>query len=591
MKQLIEEIRDSLKNPYYIALLVILGAATFLRFRYAFFEGMWVDEGRYARVGFELSNHLLSYSTTEAWRGQITGFPPVYPYMIALSTYIFGKTDFAVRIVSPIMGVAGTGLTYLLGREMKNRETGIIAAALVAVSPVFWFLSERILVGATFAALYTAALFLLYYGLEEREYSKYAIWALGPVVMLNILTKQPAYTLGIIVPVYFLYKKRAELREVLVDRVEIRKSVLYENTLTDRNYYISAGLALLTIGPWMLRNMSVCNFPLCGLSRAAKFADASSPAAWASSQGPFFFILNLPAVVSIGVSILIALRVGQYLLQWSDRDADMLVKYSAATLGLLAVTYLSVPRLVPMVLLTSIALYATNDAEKLLWISIGIGIGFMSIPTIKVPRYIVFVVPALVTVAAISVYSISDWLSYQLETDDLTTIRIAAIIMLPLLFMSYAQGLNTVSQGGFAQLEPAGDWIDRNAPEDASITGSSPTPLRYYVYPRNSYRLPDNRTELRSFIQEKDISYVEVDIYERAQPKWAHTGLPPYRLHVSTVQQLRSGSLSPQQVASSYGQPPDYLEPVKSFGTTGVPLTQQNQQPVVIIYRVNRSGL
>lgn len=590
MKEILENIQEYLKNPYYIALLAIIGAAAFLRFRYAFFEGIWVDEGRYARLGFEISEHLLDYSTIDSWRGQVTSFPPVYPYLIALSTYIFGKTDFAVRTVSPLMGVLGTGLTYFLGREVKNREVGLIAAALVALNPVFWFLSERILVGATFAALYTASILALYYGLENREYSKYALWVLGPAVALAIMTKQPAYTLGIIVPVYFVHKKRKEIKEILIDRVSFKKSVFYQETLKDRNYYIGIGLGLLTLAPWMLRNMAVCSFPLCGLSRAAKFANTTSPPAWASAQGPFFFITNLPAVVTISVSALIAVRVIQYLLRQVDMDADRVVKYSAATLGLLAVAYSVTPKLVPMVLLSSIALYATNDAEKLLWLSIGVGIGFMSIPAIKVPRYIVFVVPMLVTIGAISLYSISDWLSKQLEIDSLNAIRVAAVVLLPLVFLSYSQGVTNISQGGYGQLEPAGNWIDENAPENSDVAGSSPTQLRYYVYPRMSYRLPGERGELRSFIRKKNISYIEIDIYERAQPQWAQTGIPPYRLPVSTVRDLRSGKTSPQQVLSSYGQAPDYLEPVKEFGSTQIPIMQQ-KQPMVIVYRVNQSEL
>lgn len=586
MNEIPEGTIEMLKKPRYLALLVILAGATYLRFRYAFFDGIWVDEGRYARIGTEISRHLLDYSVAEVWRGQITRFPPLYPYLIAFSTYIFGKTEFAVRIVSPLMGVMGVGITYVLGREIENLEVGLLAAALVAVNPIFWFLSERILVGATFATVYTAAMIALYYGLEDLRYSRYALWSLGPLVALNIMTKQPAYTLGLIVPIYFVYRKRQAFWEFIVEGVDFEDSKLHD-LLTERDYYITAGLGFVTLLPWMLRNYAVCSFPLCGLSKAAKFAGVSSSPAWASTGGPFYYITNAPAIITAGVGILVLVRIGQYLLEFSERDADMVIKYSAVTLGLLGLSYFLVPRLVPMVLLTSVALFATSDAEKLLWLWTGIGVGFMSIPGIKVPRYIVFVLPAIITVASISLYRVSDWMSYQIQSEQVTTMRVAALVLVPLLLMSYTQGMGNIAKGGYAHLEPAGNWLDGNAPADTNIASTSDPQMRFYVHPRMAYTLPNSESEFRDFLMEKNISYVQTDVYERAQAKWVQTGIPPYRLPASLVKDIRSGKVPAQEVADSYGKPPEYLEPVKSYGQTQVPLMKNQQQPMVIIYRVN----
>ncbi|MFB6213195.1 MAG: ArnT family glycosyltransferase [Candidatus Nanohaloarchaea archaeon] len=587
MTDFTDEITGRLKNPHYLLLLGILAMATFLRFRYAFFDGLWVDEGRYGRIAKELSTHILDYSVV--WRGQITSYPPVYPYLLAVSTYIFGKTDLAVRVVSPLMGVAGVGLTYLLGREMKTREIGLIAAAVVAVNPIFWFLSERILIGATFATLYTAAMLALYYGLEDREYSRYALWALGPLVSLNIMTKQPAYTLGVVIPLYFLYVHREELESFVVRGTSFRESGLYD-VFTDRDYYTAAGLGLLTLLPWMLRNTAVCSFPLCGLPRALDFAATTNQAAWASTQGPFYYILSMPGIMTALGTALVGLRVIQYIVDYADRDADTMVKAASTIIGLLATSYFLKPDLVPMVLLTSIAIFARSDAEKLLWLWAGIGIGFMSLGRVQVPRYIVFVIPALATVAAISLYSVSDWLAYQLDSSGVTAARLAVVLMVPVLFLSFAQGMQNISRGGYTYLEPAGEWLDSNLPEEANVGATSDPQMRYYIYPRMAYTLPKNQSKFKSFLREKNITHVEVDVYERAQAKWAQTGLPPYRLPVSTVQDLRAGRISPQQVGQSYGKPPGYLERVKSFGRTRVPLTQDQQQPMVIIYRVNLTG-
>lgn len=572
-------------NPYYMVLLAVLAFATFIRFENAFFQGLWVDEGRYARAALEIGSHPLSYSVTELWKGQITNFPPVFPYLLMVSSYIFPDPDFAIRVVSPIMGVATVAVSYFFGREMKNKVSGLILAALVAVNPVFWFLSERVLIGVTLTFLYTLTLFCLYYGLEDRDYSRYALWALGPLVVLSILSKQPAYTLGIIIPAYFLYRKKEELVDAWKNG--LKESELYKNTLTDRNYYMPIGLGVLFILPWMLRNISVCSFPLCGVQRSLSFATKEGGL---DIRGTFFFITNMPTVITLPLTILLGAAVGRYLLIRADRDPDYLIKYFTGLLLAGGVTYFTKIELLPMVVLTSIAFLAHRREEKLLWLAIGVGIGFMSIPVTKVPRYIVFVVPALLGVVSFLLYDFSEWLADVIDREEVDGWMIVAAVVLPLLFISFTQGSAMLAGQSFQHTESAGRWIDANAVENTSIMASSPKQVMFYAYPRFAYRAPDNSTQLRSFIQEKNIGYVAVDIYERAQPDWLMTDIPPYRLPRQTISKLRQGAVSPQEVAQRFKRPPEYLNPVKQFGQSQMPLSR-SKQPQMIIYKVNRTGL
>ncbi len=589
MKEFLEDIQEELQDRYFLVFLLILAIATFVRFQYAFFDGMWVDEGRYARIGTEISRHLLDYAVAESWHGQITSFPPLYPYLIALSTLVLGQTEVAVRVVSPLMGVAAVGITYFIGREMSSREVGLAAAALMALNPIAWFLSERILVGITFAAVYSAAVFCLYYGLEDREYSKYALWALGPLVALNILTKQPAYTLGLLIPIYFIYKKRNEFKEVLMEDIEFRKTKLYD-TITDANYYISGGLGFVFLLPWMLRNQAVCGVPLCGLARAVDFASKSTNPATSSVQGTFYYMVAMGTIMTLPIAFLLLSRAGYYVLKHADVNPDGLVKRGAAMLLLTGAAYVLMPRLAPMALISSVAFLARTDSEKLLWLWAGIGIGFMSIPNVKVPRYIVFVIPALTVIAGLALYDFTRWLSDALDSSAVTRGRMLAIIIIPLLLFSYVQGVGMANRGGFAQAEPAGEWLADNTPENATFAASSPAILRYYIYPRMAHRFPDNQSEFRDFVEENDINYIEVDVYERTQPAWVQLSIPPYRIPNEVRAQVQRGRLSAQQAASMFRNPPDYLTPVMRVGETRMPLSQQTQ-PVAMVYRINRSAM
>lgn len=586
----LEGVKELLKNRYLYLLVGVVLVGSYLRFREAFFTGMWVDEGRHARIGFELADHLLEYRAS--WLGDITAFPPVYTYLLGISSAVLGKTEFAVRIVSPLVGTIGVVLGYLLGREMWDRDAGIVLAALLAVNPLFWFLSTRMLVGATLTTVYTATVLALYVGMSDRNYYRYGLYLLGPLTALALITKQPAYTLGLLIPGYFVWRNRDQIMEFFNNLDDFRDTEFYTDILQDRNYYIGAGLGLLTILPWVGRNISSCGEVLCGASRAVSFAEVTQKPAWESTGGPFFYFLNMPSIITIPATALLVGIIGYYVIRKWDMDQDRMIKILAGTLVLNLAAYLVFPRLLPGILLLSIAFFAPTDKERLLWGWIALGIGIMSIPVVKVNRYVVFVIPALLAVVTFNTLRASERLRDMILEDKGTRSyrAIAALIVTPIIVMSLVSGLSMTQNQGFQALEPAGEWISDNTPEDAVIAGSSPTQTRFYAYPRQSLKLPNDEAEFENFLATNEVDYLLMDVYERAQPHWSQTGLPPYRLPVKTVQEIRGNEVTAEEVANSYGKPPDYLQQVQNFGDTRIPLTKSNQ-PQVMVYRVNQTSL
>lgn len=568
----------------------MLGLSTFFRFRYAFFDGMWVDEGRYARIALDIASHPLSY-TSEAPVGRgPPSLPPVFPYLLAVSSYIFPNADFAVRVVSPLLSVGAIGLTYRIGSEMKNKTTGLMAAVFLAIIPTFWFMSERILVEATLTAVYAAAIFSLYYGFEDREFSRYALYALGPLTAIAIMTKQPAYTLGPVILFYTAYKKW----EVLEELYEDFDAELLKNEFKD--FGIAVGLGALTLVPWSLNGLNTCGFPLCGLLSALSFATASSGgvnSAVFSVQSSFYFITALPGIVAVPVAALVFLRAAYYVLDLSD-EARVLARRLGAMTVLTVLAFVVQKKLVPMALISSLALLARTDHEKLLWLWTGIGIGFMSIPAVKVPRYITFVFPALAMISAITVYDLSGWIG-RITESSLGKYGTIALLLGLTLFLTFPQGIARMQQmdnpnSPMKAMEEAGNWLDRNTSENATIVASSNRQMMFYAYPRLAYFPKDNRTVFEQNLQERDVDYVVVDVYEKAQPRWMQY-MPPFRIPNSDRQALNQGRISPQQFSSRFGPSPDYLEQVKVFGRSRMPLTQSRAQPQFIVYRVNQTAL
>lgn len=592
-----KHLRKSFTNPYFLTLVGILMFSAYIRFSHAFFQGMWVDESIHGRLAKELPKHLLEYALPDK-AGAMVKRPPVYNYLITFSNMLFGGwigTDAAIRLVSPLMGTIGVASTYLLGREIKGKEVGLAAAALVSVNGIFWFLSERILMGVTLTTLFTTTLLVFYYGLEGRKYSKYAIWAWGPLLALTALSKQPGYVLAPIILVYFLYKKRGSISDYLMTDKELKDSELWD-ILTERNYYIAVGLFLVFMIPWMIRNMGVCGFPFCSFKMAFQTAIGGSGRA-IDVQGPLFFLFSLPGILSLPLFAVLAGKALKSGLDSFQADQDLMVKKVVLIILLVGGSFMFRKELVPLFLVSSIALLARSDGEKLLWIASGFGIGLMSLNSTKVARYIVFVVPSLVTLASIGFWELSNWMKANLPDmeifEPLDAWMILVVLLAPVLFTSFVQGQSMVTGHSFQALEPAGEWLGENAGPEQGVVATSPQ-MRYYTYPktpvRSANRIPHKETGFRNMLGEENVSFVMVDIYERTQPDWMNLGLPPYRLTPQKIRQIRSGQVSGRQVLQQYGRAPEYLTPFQSFGKTSMPLTNQTQ-PEVMIYVVNQAKL
>lgn len=67
---------------------------------------------------------------------------PVYIYLTAPIVGLFGLNPVSVRLVSVLAGIASVYLIYLLGSELKSKKLGIIAAALLAITPWHVILSR-----------------------------------------------------------------------------------------------------------------------------------------------------------------------------------------------------------------------------------------------------------------------------------------------------------------------------------------------------------------------------------------------------------------------------------------------------------------
>lgn len=119
-----------------VAGLVALGAA--LRFATLGVQSYHHDEivtaSRVLRVGFGHAMDAVGFSESA---------PPLYYALAWIWTQITGTGPWGLRSLSALAGVATIPVAYLIGRELRERRTGLLAAALVAVNPMLiWYSQE-----------------------------------------------------------------------------------------------------------------------------------------------------------------------------------------------------------------------------------------------------------------------------------------------------------------------------------------------------------------------------------------------------------------------------------------------------------------
>lgn len=104
---------------------------------------------------------------------------PLYIYATVPAVYFFGLNEFAVRIVSVLVGIGTVALTYFLVLELfKKRSLALITMFLLAVAPWHIHFSRVESESNTAAFLITGAILLFLKGFNGRTYLFIPSWAL-----------------------------------------------------------------------------------------------------------------------------------------------------------------------------------------------------------------------------------------------------------------------------------------------------------------------------------------------------------------------------------------------------------------------------
>ncbi|MBO6796142.1 glycosyltransferase family 39 protein [Maricaulis sp.] len=113
--------------------------------------------------------------------------PPMIAWLIAVSTSLFGDTDFAVRLPAPLLNIATLSFLFLAARRLWNARTGFWVALTFTTIPAVWMSNAVMSTDTPMMAAWAAAFYCLV-ALRTKASWGHAV-GLGVAIGLGMLAK------------------------------------------------------------------------------------------------------------------------------------------------------------------------------------------------------------------------------------------------------------------------------------------------------------------------------------------------------------------------------------------------------------------
>ncbi len=162
--------------------------------------------------------------------------PPAYFVFLAATSVVGLESVLVHQLWSCLLGAGAVAMTGLAGREVAGARAGLIAAAIAAISPSFWF-NDALLMSESMTLVVTAAIVYIAYRFLRRPTWRLAA-LLGAVCGLAMLTRPEA---ALFVP--FLIVPAALVARGLARRARVELMA------------VAFGVVIVVTGPWVGYNL------------------------------------------------------------------------------------------------------------------------------------------------------------------------------------------------------------------------------------------------------------------------------------------------------------------------------------------------
>ncbi|HLC90268.1 MAG TPA: glycosyltransferase family 39 protein [Candidatus Nanoarchaeia archaeon] len=191
---------------YAILLFFVVIGTVLIRLKYLPMESIWNDAAVHLWYAQKLIMHPLS---TLLWPTYYLEDYAIPQTITAFYSIITGNISTASELMILTYCVLGVILIYLLGKELRDKFTGLMAAILLSVNHIYYFYTIRPLGDAP---LLVSVIFLMYslVKLEKEQNMKWGI-ILGLSFLITLLHKVQSVLFILAILVYYLLFKRKEM--------------------------------------------------------------------------------------------------------------------------------------------------------------------------------------------------------------------------------------------------------------------------------------------------------------------------------------------------------------------------------------------
>ncbi|WP_457640744.1 ArnT family glycosyltransferase, partial [Persephonella sp.] len=194
---------------------LFIGLTIFVFFWNIWLNDVWIPNeafyGEAAREMLEKGNLLDIYYNYEPRFNK----PPMTYWLVAISFFVFGISEFALRLPIVLSALGSVFLTYKIGEELYSKKVGIVSAAVMAFSFQFVINSRYASPEIPLTFFFTLTLYLFLAGYKRKNWLLifFSYIALG----LTVLTKGYPYiiVIGGIVLLYLIIDANFKFRDFL----------------------------------------------------------------------------------------------------------------------------------------------------------------------------------------------------------------------------------------------------------------------------------------------------------------------------------------------------------------------------------------
>lgn len=190
-------------RPVYFLLFSLLGVVYVI--------GLWVplmdnDAAHHANIALHM--YLTGdYVNLVDHGGDYLDKPHLHFWLSALSYHIFGVTTFAYKLPSFLFTIWGTWSTYRLGRSLYNKETGKLAALLVASSFAYILANNDVRMDAMLTAAVVFSIWQLVDFVQQQKLINVVGAALGLAIGFSVKGHIAVFVPAVATFFYILYRK------------------------------------------------------------------------------------------------------------------------------------------------------------------------------------------------------------------------------------------------------------------------------------------------------------------------------------------------------------------------------------------------